>query len=511
MASVFKRGRWVDAKGRKCTKETPGATWQESRFWTVKIYTDGKPKLVKGYTDKNASEQLGAKLERAKARGEQGLIDPFKAHRGRPLLEHVKDYISELRALGRDDKYVYNVDKRLAKLLALCGWNILADITADAFCHWREAPIQQRAADSEDGRVGPRTLNQYLETLRAFCKWAMKRKRMGANPLADVPKMDETNDVRRARRALTAEQVEALLLKVPEHHQNVYRFILATGLRRQEIEDLQWGDVRLDSPTPFLKLRAKATKSRRADSLPLRADVAVELRALQGEAGDGERVFATLPTMDEHREYLKAAGIDWKDSEGRRADFHALRHTYGTLLSKAGVSPREAMELMRHTDLRLTMKVYTDPRIFDLAGAVEKLPTIPPRRQAAQATGTDGMAGITDERTAGRTESVTYEPAGIGYCAAGIGQPHIAEEPSQPLLIDGDRQAKTPIGGHGGATRQVGLEPTTSRLTAGCSTIELLPKMGLRAMARVAGAGKSIRYPYPVKSRSPRVRPLAGR
>src|SRR5439155_25207230 len=27
-------------------------------------------------------------------------------------------------------------------------------------------------------------------------------------------------------------------------------------------------------------------------------------------------------------------------------------------------------------------------------------------------------------------------------------------------------------------TRQVGLEPTTSRLTAGCSTIELLPKNG---------------------------------
>ena len=29
-----------------------------------------------------------------------------------------------------------------------------------------------------------------------------------------------------------------------------------------------------------------------------------------------------------------------------------------------------------------------------------------------------------------------------------------------------------------GQTRQVGLEPTTSRLTAGCSTIELLPNCG---------------------------------
>src|SRR5690606_970427 len=160
------------------------------------------------------------------------------------------------RALGRDDMYVYNVEKRLAKLLALCGWKLLADVTADSFCRWRENPIKQRMAESEDGRIGPRTLNQYLEAARAFCKWAVKRKRIAVNPLADVPKMDGTNDVRRARRALSAEQVAALLAKVPEHYNSVYRFILATGLRRQEVADLQWGDVRLDSPTPFLKLRA---------------------------------------------------------------------------------------------------------------------------------------------------------------------------------------------------------------------------------------------------------------
>src|SRR5436305_2021072 len=101
MASVFKRGRWVDASGRRCNKETPGARWKESRFYTVQVFIDGKPKLVKGYTDKGASEQLGAKLERAKAQGEQGLVNPYKPHRGRPLHEHVGDWIAELRQLGR--------------------------------------------------------------------------------------------------------------------------------------------------------------------------------------------------------------------------------------------------------------------------------------------------------------------------------------------------------------------------------------------------------------------------
>ena len=81
-----------------------------------------------------------------------------------------------------------------------------------------------------------------------------------------------------------------------------------------------------------------------------------------------------MPGMPAHRGYLVKAGIAWLDDGGRRADVHAMRHSYGTLLSIGGVSPREAMSLMRHTDLRLTMRTYTDPKIFDLAGVVDWSP-----------------------------------------------------------------------------------------------------------------------------------------
>ena len=56
----------------------------------------------------------------------------------------------------------------------------------------------------------------------------------------------------------------------------------------------------------------------------------------------------------------KATGIPLTDERGHRVDFHALRTTYITRLQRAGVSPREAMELARHSDMRLTMKTYTD-------------------------------------------------------------------------------------------------------------------------------------------------------
>ena len=55
------------------------------------------------------------------------------------------------------------------------------------------------------------------------------------------------------------------------------------------------------------------------------------------------------------------------------ADFHSLRHTFCTNLHLAGVPQRETMELMRHTDPRLTAKTYADSSLFALSPAVGKL------------------------------------------------------------------------------------------------------------------------------------------
>ncbi|MCY2989417.1 MAG: tyrosine-type recombinase/integrase [Planctomycetota bacterium] len=92
------------------------------------------------------------------------------------------------------------------------------------------------------------------------------------------------------------------------------------------------------------------------------------------------------------------AGIPKKDERGRTVDVHALRHSFGTLLSKAGVTPRVAQEAMRHSTMALTMNVYTDPKLLDVAGAVEALPTLRSdgghAAETARATGTDGNGAL---------------------------------------------------------------------------------------------------------------------
>ena len=56
---------------------------------------------------------------------------------------------------------------------------------------------------------------------------------------------------------------------------------------------------------------------------------------------------------------LKAAKIPYTDDSGRDVDFHALRHTFITNLSRAGVHPTVAQKLARHSSIELTMKYYT--------------------------------------------------------------------------------------------------------------------------------------------------------
>ena len=92
---------------------------------------------------------------------------------------------------------------------------------------------------------------------------------------------------------------------------------------------------------------------------------------------------------------LKRAEIPKRDERGRTVDVHAMRHTFGTLLSKGGVAPRTAQAAMRHSSIDLTMNVYTDPKLLDVAGAMEALPALPlsagPQTTAnvLSATGTD--------------------------------------------------------------------------------------------------------------------------
>lgn len=59
-----------------------------------------------------------------------------------------------------------------------------------------------------------------------------------------------------------------------------------------------------------------------------------------------------------------------------------MRMTLATMLNKAGVAPRTAQEIMRHSDIRLTMATYTDAKLLNVSGALDSLPKLSPDEES---------------------------------------------------------------------------------------------------------------------------------
>ncbi len=154
--------------------------------------------------------------------------------------------------------------------------------------------------------------------------------------------------------------------------------MMYTGLRRSELNGLKWGDFDFTVTPSRLRVPSSLSKNRKESTHFLRPELTAAILAVR-PAGvqPGDWVFrGTIPRVPTFKSDLKAAEIPFEDARGRRVDLHALRKTYGTMLAAAGVSPRVAMELMRHSDMKLTMGVYTDVAQLPIIEESARLPSL---------------------------------------------------------------------------------------------------------------------------------------
>ena len=347
-------------------------------------------------TDKRVAEQRLDALVREKQHEQAGIIAPKCLRDGaaKPLSEHLRDVVADLKVVGRKRSYYKLVEVRVKSLLAACRWTHAKDVTSDSFLAWR----------SKQGRAA-KTINDYLDAMNVLLNWMERQGRLLANPLKGVGKVKTVGKEKVRRRALTDAEFQRLL-SVAGPRKAVYLAAVLTGLRRGELRALQWGDVHLDAAKPFLNVRASTTKNEKTAVIWLRDDLVNELRAVRPPAASPAwRVFV-MPKPETFRADLERAEIERVDALGRKVDLHALRHTLATNLARSGVAPRVAMEFMRHSDMRLTNKTYTDTGLLPTADAMDKLPRYDgePESVAAQATGTDGR-DVSEMRSQKRSQT----------------------------------------------------------------------------------------------------------
>jgi integrase len=240
------------------------------------------------------------------------------------------------------------------------------------------------AKKAEEG-LSATTINHFHNVLHKALDTAVKWNLVARNVC------DLVSPPRRKRyevHPLTLEQVHKLLAVVEGHEMEaLFRLALATGLRRGELMGLKWQDINLDagvlqvrrilsrvpSKMPgkgYVEAEPKTQKSRRSVVIaPFALEALKQHRERQREAEitagplwqDHDFVFCTSigthlnPTrdmLDQLKVLLKKAGLP-------DIRFHDLRHSAATLLLSVGVHPKVVQEILGHSQISITMDVYS--------------------------------------------------------------------------------------------------------------------------------------------------------
>ena len=293
---------------------------------------------------------------------------------------------------------------RIVRLINNRCWKLAGDVTADSFIAWRN---QENAA--------ARTLNHYLQGMVSFLNWMERAGRIKSNPLKFVGKVDERGQKKRVRRAFTNEELRKLIEGAAVRG-IIYFTAARTGLRQEELKQLQWGDVRLEAQIPQIIVRAETAKNKKQEPVYLVPEIVEALKVYRpAHWSSSDLVFPNgIPRASRLKVDAERVGVAYRDEQGRYADFHALRYTWATFLRKHGIADTFARKQMRHQTIRQT-DGYTDETQLPIYDAIKNLPRLKYTQIRAQILGQTGQNG---SQAVATSEGMKSEkaPVNVGAC-----------------------------------------------------------------------------------------------
>ncbi len=362
--------------------------------------------------DKTAAQAMLAEIVRRVEREKAGLADPSDLQRRRPLKEHRAEFIAYLTNKGVTPKQISEATRQIEKMIAACRWKLIADITATSALEFL-GDLRRKGRSAQ-------TYNHYLKAIKQFSRWLVRERRTMLDPLAHLARLNVSTDRRHDRRALSPDEFAKLTeaartgkrvegISGPDRAM-MYTLASWTGFRKGEIGSLTGRSFQLDSDPPTATVEACYSKRRRRDTQVLHPELARQLKAWlatktklkandpvfpisRSVPGGVERKTHKMMQRDlqvarkrwiqdakselERRERDESDFLAYKNSAGLFADFHSCRHLFITSLERAGVSPKMAQTLARHSDIRLTLQVYTHVGLHDQTAAIASLSSPP--------------------------------------------------------------------------------------------------------------------------------------
>jgi integrase len=434
--SVFKRKRAEGGK-RRVT---------ESKIYYIDFFDHADiRRRLPAFTDKTASNEMERSIRRLVALrmtgggpdaessrflekcppaireklGDWGIVDIDHAAGGRRLTDLLVGWARNLEARQCSPRHRAEAVARVRRILTECRAVFLNDLRAEKTEWWL-------VGERRKG-MGNRTSNMYLSSIKAFCSWMLKAGYLSVHPLARLSKVNEATDVRLERRDLNPDETRLLLISTRKSRKIIckmngwdrfimYLLALETGLRWSELRALRRNSFDLKAETATVTVEAKNAKNRRRDTLPLRRET-VHLLEEYFAANPALPTAPALPMPAGNKgasmikRDMKEAGIVGTDDLGRVVDFHSLRHTFISNLAKAGIHPKLAQDLARHSSIELTMRVYTHTKIESRLEAIDKLPVVATPVNSLPLRKTDTLDD--SEQTGGVHPASTPAKAGV--------------------------------------------------------------------------------------------------
>lgn len=332
---------------------------------------DGKRIFVYGKTEREVIEKMAV----MKAKLEEGRVVYNRSTR-------VADWIDTWISTYKEGKVN---DRWLKDIRAKCDNYIVPAIGHEALSNVK--PLQLQNIFKCCSNLSQSSNSKLYDILSQIFETAQANRLIEYNPMSTVEKPKGTGS--EARRSIT-EYERKLTLEVAEYHRGglFVLIMLYCGLRPQEIIPLQWCDI------DFERKRIRIYKALKSDGLvkpftktaagkrdvPIPSVLLGKLQAVQ-KSGQyspfdlvcpntrGERLSSTSCRdlwLNFKREMNIRAGCKVFRNQlvpplpiAEDLTLYCYRHTYCTDLQDAGVPINVAKELMGHSSIEVTSKIYT--------------------------------------------------------------------------------------------------------------------------------------------------------
>lgn len=328
--------KWRDATGKGLCQ--CGKTATVSEKWYVKfINSNGRPQEKSVSSRKKDAELFLQDVSVKKATGICTDMEP---------LVYLKDACESWM------KHNVNLRPNSLKLYGHCVkyWlEQLGNIPLTAI------DLETVSYDIKTSTAAPSTVNANLRVLKMIYRYTLavyeakrempklarvQRSVSAIKMLKEQPRMS----------VLTQDDISRLLDNLKgDYHLAVYIGLL-TGLRLSNVCDLTWKQV--DMVNDCITIQAEDIKDKEALVIPLHPKLKAKLRERKLAAPWDARIV-NIKSYQLHFQFKKACA-----KCGITATFHALRKTFATRLREMGVDISDIANLLGHSDINFTRKIY---------------------------------------------------------------------------------------------------------------------------------------------------------